>query len=100
MAKDRIPGAPPIEPWRPTNWEIEDAGAIQAVAYGKASEHQQQRAIKFIVENICGCYDLSFRSGDPHTTTFAEGKRFVALQLIKFVNMNIPAIQGKPSEQR
>lgn len=99
MARDKVPNAPPIEPWRPTQWDIEDAGAVQAVAYGKADEHQQQRAMRFVIEKLCACYDLSFRSGDTHATAFAEGKRFVGLQLIKLVNLNLAAIQGKPSEQ-
>lgn len=72
---------------------------MQAVAYGRASEDQQRRAFKYLVENLCGTYDLSYRSGNPHDTTFAEGKRFVGLQLVKLINLNLGKLRGKDTEQ-
>ncbi len=99
MARGKIPGAPQPEPWKPSAWELEEAGAIQAVAYGKADEHQQQRAMKYIIEALCATYDMSFRAVNPHETSFAEGKRFVGLQLVKLINTNLSRLQGKPSEQ-
>ncbi len=94
-----IRGVPKADPWKPPDYDIEDAGAVQAVMYGRASEEQQRRAMKFIVERLCATYDLSYRSANPHDTSFAEGKRFVGLQLVKYANLNLGRLRGKPSEQ-
>lgn len=94
-----IPNAPRPEPWKPAEWVPEDGYAIQAVMQGRASEEQQRRAMVFIVNNICGTYDLSYRPTGDRDTSFAEGKRFVGLQLVKFAQLNIALLRDKTSEQ-
>lgn len=70
---------------------------------GVASEEQQRRAMRFLVERICGAYDLEYRPAeldpDGRASAFAGGKRFVGLQLIKFANLNIAQVRGKQTEQ-
>ncbi|HEY1900779.1 MAG TPA: hypothetical protein VGG49_13405 [Steroidobacteraceae bacterium] len=94
-----IPKAPSRDPWVPPEWDPEDAHAVQAFMQGRASPEQQQRAAAFIVHQLCGTYDQSFRPGGDRDTCFAEGKRFVGLQLVKFVNLNIARLLNKNSEQ-
>jgi hypothetical protein len=94
-----VPNVPRPEPWKPAEWEPEDAHAIQAVMYGRASEEQQRRAMNFILNNLCGTYDLSYRPTSDRDTVFAEGKRHVGLQLIKFAKLNIAQLRGKQTEQ-
>lgn len=69
------------------------AVAIQALAEGRATEHQQQVALKCIVEDICGYYDISFQS-DERMTSFAEGKRFVGAQVVKLTRINYNEIRS------
>jgi hypothetical protein len=98
-ARGRAPRAPRPSPWHPAEWEPEDAFAVQAVMYGRAGEDQQKRAMNFIVHQICGTYDLSYRPTSDRDTAFAEGKRFVGLQCVKFAQLNIAALRGRTSEQ-
>jgi|GEM_PF-5117775 len=83
-----------VNPWEPPNWDPADAYAIQACIEGKADPHQQTRAMQFIVDDLCATYDLSFRPdtkdapGD-RATDFAEGKRWVGLQLVKLCKLNL-----------
>lgn len=97
--RGRIPNAPAPDPWKPVDWGVEDAYAVKAVMAGTASEGQQRRAMAFIVNQICGTYDLSYRPTSDRDTAFAEGKRFVGLQCVKFANINIAALGGKITEQ-
>src|SRR6185437_11911050 len=90
---------PKADPWKPAAWENADAGAIQALMRGDAAAHQQQRAIKFIVEQVCGTYDLSYRSASDRDTCFAEGKRSVGLQIVKLTHVNLSTFKDEPSEQ-
>lgn len=99
VKRGRIPNVPRAEPWKPVEWTPEDAYAVQAVMYGRASEDQQKRAMAFIVNQICGTYDLSYRPTSDRDTAFAEGKRMVGLQLVKFAQLNIAQLRGTNTEQ-
>lgn len=90
---------PKAEPWKPPHYEIEDAGAIQALLRGDAQAHQQQRALAYIIESLCGTYDMSYRPSGDRDTCFAEGKRFVGNQLVKLSKINIAKLGGSQSEQ-
>lgn len=102
LKRGPIPGAPRIEPWKPPAYEIADAAALQAVALGRASEEQQRRAYRYIVEAIAGTYDQSYRPTGVNSysdTVFAEGRRFVGLQMVKFAKLNLDKLRGKVTEQ-
>lgn len=84
---------PPGAPWAPTEYELSDVGAIQAMAKGEARSDQQQQALRFIVEQICKVYDLSYRPDSERDTAFAEGKRFVGTQIVKFTKLNVALLR-------
>ena len=76
---------------RPIPWEPADAAALQALMRGDCPPHLQQRAIKFIL-NMCGLRDMSYRYGGlegDRDTAFAEGKRFVGLQIGKLLEQKV-----------
>ena len=87
MPKPRIKGTPQSLPHVPADWANADVGALQALQRGDATKGQQQRALKFIVEQLACTYDLSYRPNGG--TEFAEGKRFVGLQIVKLLNLNL-----------
>ena len=81
-------------PWRPAPWELADASAIQALARGDANKDQQTRALRWLIEAACATYDLSFRPGDTsRETDFAEGRRFVGLQVVKLLKINLSELR-------
>lgn len=86
-------------PTFPAPWELHEAHAIQALAAGKASEEQQRAAFRWIVEEVCGTYDLSYRRGPDgdRDTVFAEGKRFVGQQVVKLTKINLQLLRKKES---
>ena len=97
------PAVPDPAPWKPTPWEPADVAAIQALVRGDATADQQQRAIDYIINGIAGTYDLSYRPDSDRDTAFAEGKRWVGLQIVTKLKINLAAIRqakGKtPREQ-
>lgn len=87
-------------PWVPAPYDPADANAIKALVVGTADEFQQKRAVNWIVNVLCGTYDLSIRgddAGGDRGTTFAEGKRFVGLQIVKLININPDKLRSKDS---
>jgi hypothetical protein len=88
------------KPWYPRDYALADVMAVKALAMGTASADQQRRAISYIIEKLCGTYDMSYRPGGDdgrRDTDFAEGQRFVGNQIVKFVNMNVADLQRMES---
>lgn len=79
-------------PWEPKQYELGDIAAVQAVALGKADKDQQQRALRWIVEQVCGTYDLGWH---PEYADFAAGLRFAGLQIVKATKLNTALMRKK-----
>ncbi|BES72168.1 hypothetical protein RE428_31860 [Marinobacter nanhaiticus D15-8W] len=77
----------------PPEWEPADVRAIQSLASGEATPDMQKRALDFLINKACLTYDLSYRPGSDRETTFAEGRRFVGLQIVKLLHINLAAIK-------
>ena len=88
----RIPNSPQPKPWMPPDWEKADAGALKALARGDASPDLQRRALDYIVKTLAGTYDVSYRPDSDRDTSFAEGRRFVGLQIVKLINLSLEKI--------
>lgn len=82
-----------VGPHIPPPWEPADVGSLQALARGEANAHQQQRALKWIIEAAAGTYDLSYQPDSERATSFAEGRRFVGLQVVKLLKLNLTAMK-------
>ena len=85
--------------WMPTQWtEPADKSAvyaIQQVALGNADEEQQIAAMRFIIDKICGTYEVSYDAESQRNTDHAEGKRWVGLQLVGFIKLNHGAFKNE-----
>ena len=92
------PKPAPWSPWVPPKYEIHDAVAIQAVTAGNATADQQRAAMKFIIESLAGTYNISYCPGGEdgrRDSDFAEGRRFVGLQLVKLIKLDISLLRRK-----
>lgn len=72
----------------PPPYRVLHVAAVQALARGDASPHQQQEALRWIIEQAAGTYDLSFTPDSDRGTSFAEGRRFVGLQIVKLTKLD------------
>jgi hypothetical protein len=84
----------PDRPWQMPRVADADIFALQAVAAGEANAAQQQRAFDCVVRILCETDRMTFWPGIPGTaedgrraTDFAEGKRWVGLQLRRIEKM-------------
>ncbi len=76
-----------IGPYAPAEWEPADIVAIQALLDGRAESYQQQRAMKWIIEQAAGTYEFSYYPTD-RDTAFALGRAFVGQQIVKMSKLN------------
>ncbi len=77
-------------PWILAHPEDADIFAVQALAEGRADAHSQRRAWEFIRDRLCGGEIMSFWPGGEdgrRATDFAEGKRWVAIQLRRIARL-------------
>lgn len=84
---------PDSAPWKPPQYEEADAHAFRALHAGTATPEQQRRALDFIIDSLAGTYDLSYRPSSDRDTAFAEGRRFVGLQIVKFLQIDFRRIK-------
>lgn len=80
-------------PWLPAPYEIADVTAIQALQRGDASADMQKRALRWIIHNLCGTYDLAYRATGARDTDFALGKQACGQQIVKLANLNLAALR-------
>lgn len=79
-------------PWKPTPYEPADASAMQALVRGDCPPHLQQRAINYIINGLCGTYDMQYRPGGTEAgrdTDFALGKAWVGQQIVRLLKVRV-----------
>ena len=59
--------------------------AVRACIAGTATDGQQKAAMEWIIRQASRAYDLSYRPQDAIAMAFAEGRRFVGLQIIEIL---------------
>lgn len=72
----------------PPEYDLADVTAFQALSRGDASPDLQMRALKWLIEGAANTYGLSFDPQSDRGTAFAEGRRFVGLQVVKMLKLD------------
>jgi hypothetical protein len=88
--KPARPKSQPGRPWQMQRIADADIFALQAVAAGEANAAQQRRAFDCVVRILCETDRMTFWPGTEdgrRATDFAEGKRWVGLQLRRIEKM-------------
>ena len=94
MAKKTQIVAPPREPYSAPRLSSDIVYAVKAIFNGAATAEQQGVFSQWLIAEVCRKDDMSFRPGEEgeRATCFAEGKRFVALCVVKALNMPPDAV--------
>jgi len=94
------------QPFEPVEYDEMVVGALRALATGTANSGQQATAWAWI-QYVCGVgeyADMSFRPGGAdgeRLTAFAEGRRFVGLQILKMIHPDVlEAIEREKRNKR
>mgnify|MGYP001604612208 CR=1 FL=1 len=74
--------------------DIADNYAIQALFRGQANEAQQLRAVKCLIEEICGTYGMTFDPESARQSDFNEGKRHVGRVLVGIANISLGVVKA------
>jgi hypothetical protein len=88
--KSPRPKSQPDRPWQMPHIEDADIFALLAVANGIANNAQQARAYDYVVRVLCETDRMTFWPGGEdgkRATDFAEGKRWVGVQLRRIEKM-------------
>lgn len=79
--------------WEPAKYDLADLTAVKAVAKGEASAGQQQRALKWVIEELAGTYDLGWHPNGDRESSFVAGRRFVGLQIVKALTVDVTKLK-------
>jgi hypothetical protein len=77
-------------PYKPPAYEPKHQAALQALAQGLATMHQQRIALDWIINAACALYEEPYRPGGEdgaRDTVFALGRAFPARQIVKLLNI-------------
>lgn len=84
-------------PHIPPGYEPHHVRAFQALQRGDANEHQQQEALKWLIEQCAGTYQFHFYPGDRETA-FALGRAFVGQQVVKLLSLDLSTLLRRNAE--
>ena len=76
----------------PVDYGPADVLAWQALQRGEAEPYQQQRVIKWLIEQAAGTYEFQFYPTDRETS-FSLGRAFVGQQVVKMLNLDATKLQ-------
>jgi hypothetical protein len=79
-------------PHIPAPYEYADASALQAMALGEAHAEQQQRALRWLINQAAGTYEFNFYPTDRETA-FALGREFVGQQIVKLLKLDLSMLR-------
>jgi hypothetical protein len=74
--------------------------ALQCVAAGTANADQQRMVMQWLISDICMVEGLSFSPDSVRESDFAEGRRFVGLQLGKILRINVANYFAKEDKEK
>lgn len=79
---------PEKDPLAPPKVDAKIIQAFQDLARGEANKDQQLRVLDYLINPLCRTYDLSYRPESERDTVFAEGKRFIGLNIVGLLHRN------------
>ena len=82
-------------PYQPAEYELADFSAVQALQRGDATPLQQQRALRWVLEKVCEVGGLGWHPDGGESAAFVAGRRFVGLQILKAIQVNVSALTAK-----
>lgn len=82
-----------IPPHLRCDWDTPTVAAAQALQRGDASPEQQKQFMNWLVNTAAGTYNQSYQETGDRDTTFAEGRRFVGLAVVKLLHLSLNALR-------
>jgi hypothetical protein len=79
-------------PFLRCDYDVPTVSAIQALSRGDANATQQRDALNWIINHAAATYNVTFDPDSDRATAFAEGRRFVGLQLVKLLHLSTAAL--------
>lgn len=94
LLKDEKKKKPSRDPLQRPDYIEADVQALRALNIGNATPDQQKRVLRFLINDVCGTYDMPFRPDNQANTAFACGKQWVGQSIVWFLN-SAPAKSSK-----
>ena len=86
--------------WDSAPFALADAMALKALHEGTADADQQRRALQWIVHAAARINRTSFDPDSQRGTDFAEGRRFLGLQIMRLVTTPVEDLKRETGGTR
>lgn len=75
--------------WQPKGFDLNKSYALQSLAAGVATKEQQIEALKYIVEDLCGTYSITFDPDNARLDAHNQGRAYVGHAIAQIVKMQL-----------
>jgi hypothetical protein len=82
----------------PVEVKAHHAGAVQALIRGDCPPHLQKDFMDWLITDVCGTYDQTYREASDRDSVFAEGKRWVGNTIVKASKLDPRKLQSLKEE--
>lgn len=91
--------APKLSPYFDASASPADVSALQALYHGRADEHQQKRALNWILTRACRSGSPTFDE-NPHVSAFLQGRWTVGLIIMNAMRTSAEAAKALEDQQK
>lgn len=86
--------------WIPPGFDLKKSYFLQALEAGVANKEQQQEALKYLVEDLCGTYSDTFDFDSARISDSLQGQRSIGLAIVQICKMRLDKVKAllKPQE--
>jgi hypothetical protein len=78
--------------WLPKGFNLNKSYALQALSTGTATAEQQKEALKYIVEDLCGIYGVTFDADNARLDAHNQGRAYIGHAIVQITKLRLHEI--------
>jgi hypothetical protein len=78
--------------WLPKGFNLNKSYALQALSTGTATAEQQKEALKYIVEDLCAIYGVTFDADNARLDAHNQGRAYIGHAIVQITKLRLHEI--------
>lgn len=75
--------------WLPKGFNLKKSYSLQALSTGTATPEQQKEAIKYIVEDLCAIYGVTFDADNARLDAHNQGRAYIGHAIVQITKLRL-----------
>ena len=78
--------------WLPKGFNLNKSYSLQALSTGTATPEQQKEALKYIVEDLCSTYGVTFDPDNVRLDAHNQGRAYIGHAIVQITKLRLHEI--------